>query len=63
MSHAFLCIPGLKKACTVGKQKCVLSMMAWSRQLSSPWIANLSLENNSPAFEELYVYWKRHTDR
>ena len=27
-SHASLCIPGFKEACTMGNQECVLSLMA-----------------------------------
>lgn len=62
-SYAFLCIPGLKKACTMGKQKCVLSVMAQNRQLFSSCITYLPLENNGLFFfeqlgllEETYRY-------
>ena len=52
-SCTFLCIPGLKKACTMGNQKYVLSMMACNRWLFSSCITYLYSENNGSVFEQL----------
>ena len=53
VSSAFSCIPGLKKAHTMGNQKCVLSVMAQNGQLFSSCITYLSLESNGSVFEQL----------